>query len=156
MRLIVSVLASAFFVPHAYGLDAIDARVSTSAETLAKAYEKQCPKRGGKGAGTRQEGWKIWQTLPDGSTLLIVDGWKLPCETVALCGTGGCFVQVHRLTKGGNKKLFAAQVLGWELKNASAAHPYLFLDLHGSQCGRLGNDDCHKQLDAKTGKLTIQ
>ena len=156
MRFIVSLLASALLASNAFATEALDARVAKKGESLAKAYEKQCPKRGGKGAGTRQEGWKIWQHLPDGSTLLIVDGWKLPCETVALCGTGGCFVQVHRLTKGGNKKLFAAQVLGWELKNASAAHPYVFLDLHGSQCGRLGNDDCHKQLDAQTGKLTIQ
>lgn len=121
------------------------------AEINARRIEAQCPRRGGKASGPREAGWKTIIDLGKGSRAIVVDGFKLPCRTMATCGTGGCALHITTLINARQKTIFNEFARGWEIERLQTEAIRLRLDLHGSRCGKTGAEDCYWSLDLKSG-----
>lgn len=146
-------MISGAWATEAHAQNAVQQRVAERlAESNARCIEAQCPRRGGKASGPREDGWKTIIDLGNGDAAVVIDGFKLPCLTMATCGTGGCTLKVTTIVSGRQATIFNEFARGWEIERPQNENIRLRLDLHGSRCGKTGAEDCYWSLDLTTGK----
>jgi hypothetical protein len=127
--------------------------VDKAADAEIVKMEKSCLETGEKPTQKRQSGYKRAVDIGNGKWVFIVEGEKLKCVRPSMCGTGGCEITVISGISDDTKMIYSGQVRGLKIVRTKTLPPFFRLDLHGSNCGKTGAENCFKKLDLETGKL---
>jgi hypothetical protein len=125
-----------------------------AAEAAARKIESECSDPDEPSTRKRKPGWKTALALGKDDWSFVINSEKLACIRAAVCGTGGCQLEVVTVISGQAKSVFKEQTRAWKIIKLTNATPYIRLDQHGGACGKAGVSACPQKLDLKTGEQT--